>query len=169
MSQRPTVVSDTGPLITLEKLSEGYRFIRILYSKILIPRTVLNELTQGQFVSARAYLEHYGVADLLEIVDVGPGPPLPGIDELEAGERDAIRLALSRRLHLLIEEEAGRQVAQTLGLSISGIAGQVLKALRDGALSIQEAEEKLRELLTAGRINRRIYRGLLEEIQKQVR
>lgn len=33
------VVSDTGPLITLEKLPEGYRLIRQLYREILISRS----------------------------------------------------------------------------------------------------------------------------------
>jgi len=38
LTERRETVSDTGPLITLEKLSDGYRFIRLLYDKIIIPR-----------------------------------------------------------------------------------------------------------------------------------
>lgn len=55
------VGSDTGPLITLEKLPDGYRFIRRLYDKIVIPPAVLEELVQGQFASAEAYFAHYGM------------------------------------------------------------------------------------------------------------
>lgn len=168
MSDGSSVVSDTGPLITLEKMGDGYSFIRKLYRRIVIPRSVLTELAQGQFVSPAAYLKHYGVEDLFEVVDVGPGPPLPEVDDLDSGERDAIRLALSRRLTLLIEEEAGRRVAQALGLSISGIAGQIFKAACTGVIPAPEAEKKLGELLAAGRINRRVYRGLLEAVEKLI-
>ena len=66
MSLERETASDTGPLITLEKLSDGYRFIRLLYDRIVVPRAVLAELAQGQFVSREAYLEHYGIEDLLE-------------------------------------------------------------------------------------------------------
>lgn len=41
---RRRIVSDTGLLISLEKLSDGYRFIRLLYDRILIPAAVLHEL-----------------------------------------------------------------------------------------------------------------------------
>jgi hypothetical protein len=55
-----------------------------------------------------------------------------------------------------------------LGLSISGIAGQIFKAARAGVIPGFEAEEKLGELLAAGRINRRIYRGLIEAVKKLI-
>jgi hypothetical protein len=38
LSDERKTASDTGPLITLEKLSDGYRFIRLLYDRIIIPR-----------------------------------------------------------------------------------------------------------------------------------
>jgi hypothetical protein len=43
------------------------------------------------------------------------------------------------------------------GLHISGIAGQIFKAFRTGTLPSGEAQDKLRELLDAGRINKKIY------------
>jgi predicted nucleic acid-binding protein len=58
MTDHRLIISNTGPLITLEKLSDGYGFIRKLYDRMLIPPTVLEELFQGQFVSAKAYIEH---------------------------------------------------------------------------------------------------------------
>jgi len=159
------IASDTGPLITLEKLSNGYRFIRLLYDKILIPRVVLEELVQGQFLDSRAYIEHYGIADLLRVVDVQGNREIPGGELLDSGELKAIQLALEEGLPLLIEEEAGRQVARQLGLQFSGVAGQILRAFRTGLVPATEAAEMLEELFRTGRINKRIYEGSMEVVR----
>lgn len=165
MSQDRHVVSDTGPLISLEKLGDGFRILRLLYARILIPPSVLAEVILGQFVDENAYMEHYGISGFLEVAEVQDKRALPESELLDPGESDAIRLALERNLPLLIEEEAGRLVAQQLGLHISGIAGQILKAFRAEAIPLSEAQEKLRQLLTAGRINKRIYEALGEVLR----
>jgi len=121
-------------------------------------------LFQGQFLSAQAYLEHYDVADLLEVVDVNQ-TRLPELEQLDIGEQEAIQLALQRHLPLLIEEQAGRTVARQLGVSISGIAGQVLKAFQENILTADEALNKFHELFTSRRINTRIYLGLVETVR----
>lgn len=48
------IISDTGPLISLEKLTDGYQFIRKLYEVIIIPEMVAMELAQGQFTNIKA-------------------------------------------------------------------------------------------------------------------
>ncbi len=160
MSGSRQVVSDTGPLISLEKLGDGYRLLRLLYDRVLIPSSVLAEVIHGQFVNERAYTDHHGISGFLEVVEVQNRRALPESELLDPGETDAILLALELDMPLLIEEEAGRRVAQRVGLPISGIAGQVLKALRAGMLPADEAQQKLRELLAAGRINKKIFDGL---------
>lgn len=160
MSPDRQVVSDTGPLISLEKLGDGYRLLRLLYDRVLIPPSVLAEVVHGQFADVHAYAEHYGVSGFLLVVEVQSKRSLPEGEWLDPGETEAIQLALERDLPLLIEEEAGRRVAQQLGLHISGIAGQILKAFRNGMLPLAEAQTKLRELLEAGRINKTIHEGL---------
>ncbi|MGB3779125.1 MAG: hypothetical protein WA960_12255 [Tunicatimonas sp.] len=79
-------VSDTGPLITLEKLPDGYQFIRKLYDAIIISPAVLEELIQGQFKNAKAYLSHYGIIDFIEVVDTKGGKGLSELDALDQGE-----------------------------------------------------------------------------------
>ena len=61
------VVCDTGPLISLEKLSGGFRFIRRLYDGLIVPPAVLSELAAGLFEGADAYQRHYGIEDLLVV------------------------------------------------------------------------------------------------------
>jgi len=86
---------------------------------------------------------------------------LPEATRLHVGEVQAIQLAKELALPLHIEETVGRRVAQRLGISISGIAGQIITAFRHGIITAQEARNKLLELFQAGRINRKIYEALL--------
>lgn len=168
MSTPRRIVSDTGPLISLEKLTGGFRFIRKLYDVVLIPPVVLRELAQGQFENAEAYLAHYGVADLLEVKDVSLLPSVQAETEhLDEGEREAIQLAVSEGLPLLIEEQAGRQTALELGLHVSGVAGQLRKGFQEGILSAEEATGKLGEMLRAGRINTKVYEIVTEAIEDE--
>ena len=155
------IVSNTGPLISLEKLRQGYDFIRQLYDTIIIPLGVLDEVAEGQFATPHAYLQHYGIVDLIEVHVVSRSEQIPEAARLHIGEAQAIQLARELALPLLIEETVGRRVARGLGIPISGIAGQILKAFRQGSLTAQEARNKLLELLQAGRINRNIYEALL--------
>ncbi|MGH7961694.1 MAG: hypothetical protein ACRERD_07675, partial [Candidatus Binatia bacterium] len=112
------------------------------------------------------YLQHYNISDLIEVCPVSQPCELPEAERLHEGETQAIRLALELQLPLLIEETVGRRVAQSMGIQISGIAGQVLKAVRQGSISATAGQDKLSELLRAGRINRKIYDALLASLSK---
>lgn len=158
------IVSDTGPLISLEKITDGYGLMGKLYRQLLIPRGVAQELWPGMFASWDAYRKHYGLGDFVAVVEIQNVKSYPGFETLDEGEKQAIHLALERRLPLLIEEEQGRQVAQALGLKVSGIAGQILKAYREKLMSADAAQAKLTELLKAGRIGKRLYGGLVEAL-----
>ena len=76
-------------------------------------------------------------------------------------------MALEQGLALLIEEEAGRAVARKLGLDISGIAGQLLKAAQEEVISVDSASAKLTELRRAGRINRQIFEAVSTAIKNE--
>ncbi len=61
------VVSDTGPLISLEKVDGGLRLLRLMTDRVLIPEAVL--LGAGAKLSDPAsYLTVYGIADIAEVV-----------------------------------------------------------------------------------------------------
>jgi hypothetical protein len=53
------IVCDTGPLISLEKITGGYRFIGRLYARLLVPPAVMDELVAGQSETKGAYLRHF--------------------------------------------------------------------------------------------------------------
>ena len=158
------IVSNTGPLISLEKLDQGYDFIHCLYDKLIIPPAVLEEVAEGLFANPQDYLQYHNITDLIEVRPVSNPPALPEAERLHDGESQAIQLALELHLPLLIEETVGRRVAQSVGVQISGIAGQIISAFRQKIISATDAQNKLNELLQAGRINRKIYDALLAAI-----
>lgn len=156
------VVSDTGPLISFEKIEGGFSFLRKIVGTVFIPPQVYMELTAG-FSADHSYFDHFGIADLVQIVEA-PLPPAAanGLDE---GERYAIALALSRGVPLLIEERLGREVARQIGIPTSGAVGLLLSGWQDRLISSEEAETCLYGLLRAGRINRALLDMALSRIQ----
>ncbi|MBI4384239.1 MAG: hypothetical protein HY579_09430 [Nitrospinae bacterium] len=86
---------------------------------------------------------------------------IPEMKRLHTGEAEAISLALQFKCPLLIEETLGRKIAMSAGLKISGIAGQVIKAFKQGILDKAETNRKLEELLAGGRINQELLEALL--------
>ena len=133
-----SIVSDTGPLISLEKLKNGYQFIEQLYQEIFVPKVVIEELYRSEFVNWNDYKSYYNVGDCLTIIDEELDT-LEILKELDKGEQQAIQLAYNLQLPLLIEEEKGRKIAQQLGLNFSGIAGQIIKANRKHLISTNDS------------------------------
>jgi hypothetical protein len=119
-----TLQPDTG----LRQLGPCYDFIRQLYDTIVIPPGVLDEVTEGQFATPQAYLQHYGIVDLLEVHAVSQRERLPEVARLHVGEAQAIQLARELALPLLIEETVGRQVA-ALSANIAPARGPPLSWL----------------------------------------
>lgn len=159
------IVSNTGPMISLERLAHGFEFIRKLYDKIIIPEAVLRELAENKFTVHADYLKYYSIDDLVEVKPVLQLSAIPNLNRLDEGEKQAISLADQLGLSLLIEETMGRQIASAAGLHISGIAGQILKAFNDGLIPKVEVEQKLRELHNRGRINRKLLNAMLASLK----
>lgn len=155
------IVSDAGPLISLEKIRDGHGFIRKLYKKILVPFSVLQEVSSGVCSSPHEYLRLYKIEDLVVTAEPSSVIKISGIERLQTGEAEAISLALQLKYPLLIEETLGRKIALSAGLQISGIAGQIVKAFKLGVLDKVETNQKLEELFIGGRINQEIFKALV--------
>jgi predicted nucleic acid-binding protein len=125
------VVSDTSPLISLEKIDGRYEWGQRMYETIFVLPAVLRELAAGISKDADDYVTHFGISDLFQ-VEAPMNPVREETRHLDPGEQEAIALAEERDLLLLVEEEAGRTAARAFGLEVSGIAGQLLCAVRGG-------------------------------------
>lgn len=167
MSRPPvdSLVTDTGPLISLERLDGGYEFMRQMYRRIWAPPAVLREIALGQSATPQIYLEQYAITDFVyEQAPLTLPHNISWQSDLHPGELEAIALAQELDLPLLIEEAAGRKAAQELHIPFSGIAGQILKAARLSILTRQQGYRMLEQLLHNGRIGRALFNLLVESL-----
>ncbi len=155
-----SIVSNTGPLISLEHLSGGFNFLRKLHCQIIIPPAVLQEVSV-KYDTPEEFFEVHQISDFLIVQS--PKVLLTDIP-LHVGEIAAISLAIEQQLPLLIEEYDGRQAAQDKGLQISGIAGQIFKAHYQKKISTREAVAYMDQLLDARRINSSIHQVIIDRM-----
>jgi len=123
------VVSDASPLINLAAIGR-LDLLRALYSTVRIPNAVHREITR---------FEEQPGADAVQSLDwVGtqscPRPDLATAlrEELDAGEAEAIALAVDAGALLLIDEREGRRAATRLDVSRLGRLGVLVEANRAG-------------------------------------
>jgi hypothetical protein len=151
-------VADTGPLISFERIPDGFPLLRRLVEAIIVPPEVIEELTAGETPPAN-YLERHAIIDLVT-VERAP-PPSLAMSGLHAGEAAAVALALARKLPLLIEERQGRQVASALGIETTGTVGLLLYAHAARIITKKEAADSAHALLQGKRISRKLFEALL--------
>jgi predicted nucleic acid-binding protein len=85
------------------------------------------------------------------------------LDKLDAGERDAIALAMELAADQLIVDEAmGRREAERRGLSVIGTLGVLREAANEGLLDLRTAIERLRQ--TSFHVSPAVLAKLLEDL-----
>ena len=124
------VVCDTGPLIALF-LIDQLEVLPRLYSRVLAPRAVLEEVTAGG--SSRPGADQIPRLEWIEVVEgVRPDPLLAA--ELGPGEAAVITAATrgSAGAVLLDDRRARRIASRAYGLRVRGSAGILVAATRAG-------------------------------------
>jgi predicted nucleic acid-binding protein len=121
------VVSDTSPIINLA-IVDQLDLLRQLYSKVIIPQAVYNEIVVEGVGQAGA--EEIERAEWIEVKTVTDRPMVTALEaDLDVGEAEAIVLALELEADLLLlDERKGRVVAERLGIDHIGILGVLIRA-----------------------------------------
>ena len=134
--------------------------LKKLYQKIIIPRTVYDEL-----VVLDVQKELLDSTDWIEIQEIKNYELYFEIAELvDKGEAEAMVLALETKADfLLIDEQKGRLLAAEYGIKITGILGVLLLAKKAGYISeIRVYMERLRDI--AGfHINPKLFAAIMKK------
>ena len=159
------VVADATPLRYLVLIEET-GILPALYDRILIPPTVLRELSQPrtpprvqQWIAALP-----GWVQVQVRAPLGPSPEFPAT--LGAGEREAITLA--EELHaevLLIDDWAGRREAEKRRIPTQGTLGILSVAATHGLTDLAGAIARLRQ--TNFRADDKLIQSILDEHQRR--
>jgi predicted nucleic acid-binding protein len=133
------VIADASPLIALARVN-GLGWLQELFGEVLVADVVVNEGLTGSFPESEKAIRSAMERGWLRQVEVSLGEPvLPDLDE---GEAASIRLALSAgsKPLLLIDERAGRAIAQEMGLRVAGTAAVIGMARLKGLIPPGQGE-----------------------------
>lgn len=126
-----SIVSNASPLINLARIGK-LNLLRELYGELIIPEAVWREVVvrgTGQpgadEVEAAAWIKRRAVTNRQLVHALQ--------QDLDAGEAEAIVLALEIQAELLLmDEHLGRDTARHLGLRYVGLIGILIQAKRKG-------------------------------------
>lgn len=123
-----TVVADTSPLNYLVQIECDF-LLPLLYRRVIAPPIVLAELTH--FNAPPLVAKWVTQAPVWLEVLSSETQPDEDLCMLDAGERDAIQLAIELHAQeILIDESKGRREAQSRGFSVVGTLGVLIAAER---------------------------------------
>lgn len=148
-------VSDTSPINYLV-LIELQELLPKLLDRVLIPDAVHREL---QSTGAPDPIKRF-LAEAPDWLEVRPSPEIdPALRHLDAGEREAIALALSIGADsVLLDERKGRQAAREQGLRVSGTLGVLRLGADQGLILLNDARDRLQK--TNFRVSPRLLNSL---------
>jgi len=131
-----TVIVDTSVLIALEKI-DLLDILCKIYSEIILPQAVINEFGTP---SLQCYTIREIKSPLVKLL----------VSELNvgSGEAEVIALASETGIKTIIDDMKARQIAEKLGVKVTGTIGVLLKAENSGL--INNAYDKARELRDKG-------------------
>lgn len=168
------VVCDSSPLIWLTKTG-NISLLKQIYETVYMPEEVYNEVVNNGLKEGYSdalvikeqvnngwikvkKLDEHDTESCSLITENAP--------EVHLGEIQAILLARSMNLDLLMDESCGRAFAKTWGLKVHGTLYVVLKSLREAILNQDDAKETIYGMVEKGfRIEPRLVTRVLREIE----
>ena len=136
------------------------------YNEVLIPNAVFNEVCSNPDFSDEANVIKNSSFIKVQVVNNEQSVKILRASGLDLGESEAIVLAdsLSNSL-LLMDERKGRQIAQSMGIKITGTLGILVQAKKFGL--VNEIKPLLDSLLNANiRISESLYHSILEQVDE---
>ena len=157
-----TVVSNASPLINLARIG-NLDLLRHLYSELVIPEAVWHQVViEGAGQPGAAQVK---ASDRIKVQVAGDKRLVRVLrQELDAGEAEAIVLALEREADLLLmDERSGRETARHLGLRYAGLIGVLLEAKRRRLIPAIKPQLDILRDIAGFRIGAALYLRVLRD------
>jgi predicted nucleic acid-binding protein len=165
------VVCDASPIISLERITNGFAFLEDLFDKVHIPEKVMEEVIKKPPFppphSIEAYLKYFNLENIVEIHSNAVDKTIPGILIFQTpsldfkGEAYSITLARDLNLPVLFDDKQPRNFAVRLGLQPTNIGFQAVRAFQQGIIPQTRAKFIINALFTAGVFDTKQYLVLL--------
>lgn len=159
------IVSNTSPIINLAAIGQ-LELLQELYGTIAIPQAVYYEIAvKGYNQAGATEIQSYHWFERHQVQNVALVKRL--IQQLDAGESEAITLAIEMQADLLLlDERRGRTIAKQFGLAVTGLLGILLIAKQRGYL--KAVRPILHELMTVAGfwIDEELYKRVLESAKE---
>jgi len=131
------VISNTGPLVALAKLDRMDLLNQLVPDGVFIPHIIQRELwAKSSFESAALEAALDGFIQVRNKPETVPAAVELATMYLDEGEKQVVRLAasLDEPLFVLLDDNAGRKAAQKLDLAVTGTAGLLVSAKKQGLI-----------------------------------
>lgn len=151
---RPPVVLDTTVVSNLAR-TDDLALLTVFDERIVTVSTVIDELQTG--IDEHGYTFLRRALDTLEVVE-GESDPDESLATLDPGETHALHVACEREGSLATDDRAARNAANDLDIPVTGSLGVLARAVHGGALTRDDADERLQQWIEAG------YRSPIESI-----
>jgi predicted nucleic acid-binding protein len=136
------VFSNTTPFIALSSVGLLH-VLPSIFGEIVVAPSVVDECSEG----GRILVPDLKNLSWIKVQTVQSDMRLPALFELDRGERDTLLLAAqSPKALVIIDEKLGRNMAEYLGLQVTGTLGVLAKARTLGLIpSFLQAAHGMRE------------------------
>ena len=162
------VVSDSGPLISLMKGGQ-LEVLHSLYEEVLIPEAVFSELTTNpRYEDEAEKIKTCAFVRVVKVEDRKAVSLLQRATGLDLGESEAIVFADNNEADvLLIEEDAGRQVARKMQIHVRGAIGVLLYGFDKKIITANDVDTALEGMKKAERrISKELYQYAYEYVRR---
>ncbi len=124
------VVSNTTPFIALSSVNLLH-LMPTIFTRVVVASSVADECSDG----GKIFVSDLTTLAWVQVQSVHSERQLPALFELDRGERDTLLLAAQQTSALvLMDEKLGRNMAEYMGLQVTGTLGILAKARVQGLI-----------------------------------